>query len=154
MKERRRGHPVVIIASAGGHLYEALRATSSLRIPPLLITYKARHLQVSNLGKEFIFITHPRGNVIRLAVNVVQSLIHAIRLRPRVVITTGADVAVPFCIFSKLLGSKLIYIESGANICTPTRTGKLLHPFADHFFVQWESVAKHFSKAIVGGPLL
>jgi hypothetical protein len=62
---------------------------------------------------------------------------------------------VAFCIISRILGSKLIYIESGANISKPTITGRILYPFANLFIVQWEEMLRHFPKAVYGGgPLL
>ncbi|RMF61579.1 MAG: polysaccharide biosynthesis protein [Calditrichaeota bacterium] len=144
--------PIVVIASAGGHLKEARLAISRLTIEPVFVTYRSPHLSREG-NTRFYFIMHPRRNPIRLLINTLQALLLVIKLRPRVVLTTGADVAVPFCILAKLYGSRLIYIESGANISTPTLTGKILHPFADLFIVQWKAVGKFFPKSVHGGPL-
>ena len=57
--------------------------------------------------------------------------------KPDFVITTGALIAFPFCIFAKLRGIKI---------------GKLVYPFADLFLVQWEPLLKFYPKAkYVGG---
>lgn len=61
---------------------------------------------------------------------------------------------VPTCYLGKLFGAKLVYIESGGNVYTPTLTGKLMYPIADLFIVQWEPALKFFPKAILGGPLI
>ena len=55
------------------------------------------------------------------------------------------------CCIGKILGSKIIYIESFANIKTKTITGKLLYPIADKFIVQWESMLELYPKATFGG---
>ncbi len=144
---------VVVIASAGGHLREARLATSRLGLKPVYITYKAPHLRDTTGDDVFYYVIHPRRNPLRLLANAVQAIWLVVKLRPRVVITTGADVAVPFSIFARLLGAKLIYIESGANISSPTLTGKILYHFADLFIVQWKAVGKFFPKAVHGGPL-
>lgn len=72
--------------------------------------------------------------------------------KPDLIITTGALLAYPFCIFAKILGGKLIYIESFARVDNASLTGKLVYRFADLFLVQWESLLKIYPKAkYVGG---
>ena len=51
--------------------------------------------------------------------------------KPDVVICTGVLAMIPICLISKLMGKKLIYIESFAKVTSPTETGKLLYKFAD-----------------------
>ena len=73
--------------------------------------------------------------------------------RPDVVISTGAGVAVFFCVFAKLLGAKLIFIESMANVEMPTLTARFLYPFADLFIVQWPGLLKYFPRVKYLGRL-
>lgn len=73
--------------------------------------------------------------------------------RPDVVITTGAGIVVFFCVFAKLLGAKLIFIESMARIERPTLTARMLYPFANLFLVQWPGLLKYFPKAKYVGRL-
>lgn len=73
--------------------------------------------------------------------------------RPDVVITTGAGIVVFFCVFAKLLGAKLIFIESMARVERPTLTARMLYPFTDLFFVQWPNLLKFFPKAKYVGRL-
>ena len=73
--------------------------------------------------------------------------------RPDVLVTTGALIAYPFCLLTKLRGGKVIYIESFARVNKKSLTGRLVYPFADLFIVQWESQVKHYKKAIYGGCL-
>ena len=49
------------------------------------------------------------------------------------------------------MGSRIIYIETFANITTKTVTGRLLYPISDKFIVQWSSMKKLYPKAIDGG---
>ena len=72
--------------------------------------------------------------------------------KPDFVITTGALIAFPFCLYAKLMGAKVIYIESFARVNDRSLTGKLVYPFADLFLVQWESLLELYPKAkYVGG---
>lgn len=66
---------------------------------------------------------------------------------PDVVITTGALIAFPFCLIAKLLGAKVICIETFARVTNKSITGKLIYPFADLFLVQWESMLECYPKA-------
>ena len=79
---------------------------------------------------------------------------HAVLVeRPDVVITTGAGIVVFLCVFAKLLGAKLIFIESMARVERPTLTARMLYPFADLFIVQWSELLKYFPKAKYVGRL-
>ena len=49
------------------------------------------------------------------------------------------------------MGSRIIYIETFANIQTKTATGKLLYPISDLFVVQWKDMQKLYKKAKYGG---
>ena len=74
------------------------------------------------------------------------------REKPNVVITTGALISFPFCLFAKLIGAKVVYIETFARVNDRSLTGKLVYPLADLFLVQWESLLEFYPKAIyVGG---
>lgn len=73
------------------------------------------------------------------------------KIRPRYIVTTGVHTAGPMCCLGKIFGSKIIYIESFANINTKTATGRLIYLFADLFIVQWEDMVKLYPKAVYGG---
>ena len=94
-----------------------------------------------------------RHNPISWLVGTVLSAYTAILERPDVVISTGAGVVVFFCIFAKLLGAKLIFLESMAKIEKPTLTARFLYPFADLFIVQWPNLVKFFPRAKFLGRL-
>ena len=55
------------------------------------------------------------------------------------------------CCLGKIFGSKVIYIETFANVTTKTSTGKLIYKFADLFIVQWESMLEIYPNAVYGG---
>lgn len=77
----------------------------------------------------------------------------AFKERPDVVISTGGGVVVFFCVFSKLVGAKLVFIESMAKVKRPTLTARMLYPFADLFLVQWPGLLKFFPRAKFLGRL-
>jgi UDP-N-acetylglucosamine:LPS N-acetylglucosamine transferase len=87
-------------------------------------------------------------------IGALRSLRIACQERPDVVITTGAGVVVSFCVFCRLLGAKLVFIESMARIHSPTLTARMLYPFAHLFIVQWPQLRDYFPRAQYLGRLL
>ena len=74
------------------------------------------------------------------------------REKPKVVVTTGALISFPFCLYGKLIGAKVVYIETFARVNDRSLTGRLVYPIADLFLVQWESLLEFYPKAkYVGG---
>ena len=74
------------------------------------------------------------------------------REKPDFIVTTGALISFPFCVFAKLMGAKVIYLETFARVNDRSLTGRLVYPFADLFLVQWESLLELYPKAkYVGG---
>lgn len=70
-----------------------------------------------------------------------------IKERPDVVISTGGgEIAIPFCYIGRLLGAKVIYIETLARVTTRSVGGKLVYRIADLFLVQWETLLKQYGK--------
>lgn len=98
-------------------------------------------------------LCHPRRSIARTLRNAWQSLRVLRQERPALVISTGADVAVPLLLLAKCLGCKLIFIET-AGSDKPTLAGRLVYPFADLFIVQWPDRLRRFPKAVLAEGLL
>ncbi len=145
---------VCIICSAGGHLSEALAATSQVKASKYYVTFDEPHVRERLKGEEVYYIADPHVSLFLYLKNTLQSLSILIRKRPKVVISNGAGIALATCLLAKLAGSKLVFVENGARVTTPSRTGKLVYRFADLFIVQWKPMLKHYPKAVYGGPLL
>jgi UDP-N-acetylglucosamine:LPS N-acetylglucosamine transferase len=94
----------------------------------------------------------------RSARNAVRNFFLAIRAlhreRPDVVVSTGAAIAVPFFLAAKLLGIATVYIEVFGRINLPTLSGRLCHPLADLFVLQWPDQQRFYPKGKLVGPLL
>ncbi len=146
----------VVVASGGGHLTEALLAIEGVPLRATIATLELPHTAktLKGVGWKHYYLVDPHGNVIKYLKNFVQSLLLVLRDRPDYVISTGAGMAIPTCVIGKLLGAKLIFIETAARVTTPSRTGRLLYPLADLFLVQWEPLLKDYPKAKYGGVLL
>lgn len=150
---------VMFISSTGGHLNEMMQ------LKPLfskydyhIITEKTKSnmkLKDEYHGKVNYLIYGTKDHKLvypfKLIANCFKSLYYYIKYRPKFIITTGAHTAGPMCCIGHLFGSKIIYIETFANISTKTITGSIIYKFADLFVVQWESMLKLYPKAVWGG---
>ena len=143
-----------VVCSAGGHLTEALEALSKTDEPRYFVTYGEPHARERLSGEEAYYVVDPHTSLIGYIRNAWQSLVLLVRKRPKIIFSTGAGIALATCLMGKLLGAQVIYLESGARVTTPSRTGKLMYRYADVFIVQWKPMLKHFPKALYAGPLL
>ena len=82
-----------------------------------------------------------------------KSIYYFWKIKPDVIISTGAHTAVPMCYIAKLFGKKVIFIESFAKTSTPTLSGRMIYPISDLFIVQWEGMKEHYPKAVYGGSI-
>lgn len=98
-------------------------------------------------------VAHPRRQVTRTLLNALQSFNILLQERPRLVISTGADVAVPVFILARLMGAQTIFIETGGSL-EPTLAGRLCYRFANLFIVQWPERLHVFPKAQLAEGLL
>lgn len=98
-------------------------------------------------GTKDHMLTYP----FKLLYNCFKSLYLYLKIHPDYIITTGAHTAGPMCLIGKIFGSRVIYIETFANINTKTITGRMLYPVADRFIVQWPSMKKIYKNSIDGG---
>lgn len=145
---------ICLACSAGGHLTELLQLEEAFSGYDRFIVTFLRE-DTAKLAGRVYYLIDPKRNPLKALVNFFQSLRVVLKERPRVVITTGAGVVVPLCFIAKLLGSKIIYIESFARITSRSLSGVLLYPIADLFFVQWkELLSKYGSKAQYGGTVV
>lgn len=150
---------VMFIASTGGHLEELLQLKDMFsNYNYCLITEKTKsNMYLKNIYKKRVhyliygtkhhFLVYP----FKLLINCFISLFYYLKYRPNYIITTGVHTAGPMCCLGKIFGSKIIYIETFANMVTKTATGKLIYPISDKFIVQWESMKKLYPKADFGG---
>jgi beta-1,4-N-acetylglucosaminyltransferase len=92
-------------------------------------------------GEQVVYAYGPTNRSIR---NLFRNLFLAAttipRLRPAVIVTTGAGVAVPFAWVGRAFGSRVIYVESITRFRDVSLTCRLLRPIASHVYVQWEEL--------------
>lgn len=76
------------------------------------------------------------------------------RYRPELVVTTGALPLALVCIWAKLMGARIVWIDSIANMSNLSMSGRAMYRVADLFVTQWPEVAQRFPRAEYLGQLL
>lgn len=100
-------------------------------------------------GEEKVYFAHSptARNLPNLARNTMLAWRLVSKLRPRVVVTTGAGMAVPFCWIARAYGARIAYVESFARVEAPSLAMRAIAPIADRIYVQWEELAETVPKA-------
>ena len=149
---------VLFISSTGGHLDELLQLKPLFKkYNSYIITEKTKStVQLKDKYSKVNYLVYGTKDhlftyIFKFIYNIIKSLILFIKIRPKVIVTTGTHTAIPMCYIGKLFFRKIIYIETIANSKTKTLSGKLVYPIADTFIVQWESMLELYPKAIYGG---
>ena len=149
---------VLFAASSGGHLEQIMMLSPLMdEFDSCLVTEKTPYNVVETKKVKTFFVKQinrkEKRFLFSLFINCINSMYIFLKFRPNVIISTGALSTLPILILGKLLGRKVIFIESFAKVNTPTRTGQLVYKFADKFYVQWEEMLKVYPEAIYKGGL-
>lgn len=147
---------ILFTSSSGGHLEELLQLNSIIIDNESYILTERNEKNLSKFKENFLLNQINRKEksffIHFLKLFFISSKIYK-RIKPDVIISTGALVTVPICIIGKLHHKRIIYIESFARVNSPSLTGKIMYKFADEFIVQWKDMLKYFPKAHYWGGI-
>lgn len=145
---------ICLACSAGGHLTELLQLEKAwLGKKHFFVSdFRGNAIELSKKEK-VVFVECPRRNPLKLAKNFLQGLAVLLKEKPDVIISTGADTAIPICLLGKLFFKKIIFIESFCRVKEPSLSGKIMYGITDAFFVQWKENLKFFPKAKFAGSV-
>ncbi|MFH0970361.1 MAG: PssD/Cps14F family polysaccharide biosynthesis glycosyltransferase [Candidatus Diapherotrites archaeon] len=145
---------IMLTCSAGGHLTEMRQLKSFYeKAPHCFITFE-RPDTISLAEKETVyFITRPARNPITTIRAFIRALSIVDEVKPRMVVSTGADVTVPVCLAAKLRGVPVIFIESYCRPYTPSWSGRIISLFADRVLYQWPSLKKYYPSGVYAGSI-
>jgi beta-1,4-N-acetylglucosaminyltransferase len=144
---------IMFVSSTGGHLAQILALNDVWKDHERhWVTFRKPDAEAALAGEEITWAHHPTTRNIpnalrnlRLAVSLVR------RVRPDVMVSTGAGVAFPFFIMAKVLGIRTVYLEVFDRIDSSTMTGRLCYPLSDVFALQWPEQKSMYAKGTVIG---
>lgn len=148
---------ICFVASSGGHLEEIYQLKQiSEKYKSFLVTEKTDFIGNIFCDKKY-FVKQINRKQKWFIIDFIKLFVRALYIiqkeRPTIIISTGALCSYPFCLLGKMLGAKVIYIESFARVVDASLTGKLVYKIADLFIVQWEEMKNIYPKAVVGGGI-
>lgn len=152
------GKKICLASSAGGHLRELQLAIGSIPFDfnCYWLTLKTTSTKAFMADKEHVFLQNFQpARKWTFFVNAIQALWWVAVKRPTCIITTGAGVCVPTIAFAKkLLGTKVVFINSAADVTHASKTPVWIKKYADLFLVQWEEMKEIFPDAVCCGVLV
>ncbi len=129
---------VCLACSQGGHLTETLQIVDAFADHDIFfVTYHSmRDTEVKAVARAY-FTTNIGTSVWRMFLAIFWALHILLRERPDVIVSLGAEIALPFFWLGKILRMKTIFIESWCRVENLSQTGRLVYRIADVFLVQW-----------------
>ena len=155
MRRSRESHAdLLLVCSSGGHLQQLLALRDAWgEYSHVWVTFDKSDARSLLDGERVVYAHWPTNRSVK---NLLRNLVVARRtlrdVRPRVVLTTGAGVAVPFAWLARFRrGTRVVYVESFTRIEEPSLTCRLVAPIADRVYAQWPELVEAVPKARYAG---
>lgn len=146
---------ILFVCSSGGHLAQLVRLRSWYDPHERHWVTFDKPDAVSVLeGEPVTWAHHPTTRNLK---NLVRNWFLARRVlrevRPDVVVSSGAGVALPFFVLARRQRIPTVYLEVYDRIDSRTLTGRLCAPFTDLFLLQWPEQRELYPKGVYVGGL-
>ena len=136
---------IALVCSHGGHLTEMQYIKEAFQGHDIFfVSYDS--VRTRNLPNQKYLIDNIGKNPIKMGIAFFKFLKIFTTERPDIVVSTGAEIAIPALYIAKIFGAKTIFIECWCRVKTPSAGGKMVYPVADIFLVQWPSLIKIYGK--------
>lgn len=149
----RKRLTIALVCSHGGHL------TEMLQLMPAFEGHNTFFFCYDGETTRHLPNAHRVPNMARNPIEMAKNLYRLGQLfaaeKPDLVVSTGAEIAIPAILMGKLYGAKSLYIECGAQVTRPSFTGRIMYYLADQFFIQWpELMAAYGPRARLRGSFI
>jgi UDP-N-acetylglucosamine:LPS N-acetylglucosamine transferase len=154
---RRGALRVCLAASAGGHLDQLLRmkqAWDQYRAFLVTTVGKAEEVERRTGLRTYVVGESNREHPLRVLRVLGGCVGVMMRERPEVVVSTGAAHGCLLALLGKLMGARVVWVDSIANVERASLSGRIVRYVADVFLVQWPGVARQWRRAEYVGELV
>lgn len=149
---------ICLAASSGGHLSQLMKLEEVWQAHEafFITTGKMVVKHVAELHQARVYAVgesnhnHP-FKVIR---TFVRCLMILLRERPDVVVSTGAAHGCICSLLCKLMGGKVVWVDSIANVKRLSLSGRMVRPFADLCITQWPEISAGLRHTEYHGQLI
>ncbi len=145
---------ICLACSAGGHLAEMLQLSEFYSgHGHFFLTFRRADTESLAKKEKVFFAELPGRNPIETIKCFFQCIEALRKENPQVVVSTGADLGIVACLAGKLLGKKIVFIESFCRPEKPGISGAIAYLFADLFIYQWKELEKFYPRGVFGGSI-
>ena len=147
---------ICLAASAGGHISQLLKLAAcwdGYKTFYVTTTEVVRD-NLGKLGEVYVVGECNRQHPIRVLAVFLRCVCIIYKERPDVVISTGAAAGCILCFLGKLLGAKVVWIDSITNVERISLSGRMVRYIADLFLVQWPELAGRYKRVEFVGTVI
>lgn len=143
---------VLLVASSGGHWVQMNRIKQAFDSEELYFASTEKTYCEAVPSGRFFYVPEASksSSVLHIIWQAVRVLWLILRIRPEVVVSTGAAPGYFAVLFAKKMGAKTIWVDSIANVDKISLSGRKAAKHADLFITQWEHLAKDSGAAFYG----
>lgn len=151
MTEKKQSKPqkILFVCSPGGHLIQANLIAINLSIDSEIYFAASAYINSNFSGYYKIGDANIR-QPLRVLKIFFQLIVVLFKVRPDVVISTGAAPGAVALFTAKLFLIKTIWIDSVANVKRASLSGRLIKPFATYWISQWEGISNSKQDIYIG----
>lgn len=146
-----RPRRILAISSGGGHWVQLLRLRPAFSGDQVSFVTVRRDYQSDVPGERFFVINDAtrwdKIGLVRMGIRLAWIML---RVRPHVVISTGAAPGYFAIRLGKLMGARTIWLDSIANVEEISMTGRMVGRHADLWLTQWPHLATEDGPRHVG----
>ena len=144
---------LALVCSHGGHLTEMLTLRAAM--PDCDAFFFCYDAETTRALPHAYLVPNKPYSPLRFVINAVKIWRIVSRERPDFLLSTGAEIAIPWFLIAKLRGIPSLYIECGAQVTKPSMTGRIVVHLADRFLVQWPEMLEAYGpRAAYEGSLV
>jgi UDP-N-acetylglucosamine:LPS N-acetylglucosamine transferase len=145
-----------LVASAGGHLSQLLKIVRLTENDAVVVitTSEAVRANLGHFGAVHVVGECNRQHGLQV-IKVFRRCLEILRReRPDVVLSTGAAAGCLCCFLGKLMGAKVVWVDSITNVDHLSLSGRMVRHIADLFLVQWPELARKYRGTEYVGTIL
>ncbi len=145
---------VLLLSSSGGHWTQMLRLLPAFE--SMNMTFACTDEKYRETVPEYPFYSIPDASMdskLMLVWQAIKVFFLLLRVKPDVVVSTGASSGFFALLFAKKMGKKTIWLDSLANVDKLSLSGSRIAPYADMYLTQWPHLAKPEGPKYLGAVL-
>ncbi|WP_419810571.1 UDP-N-acetylglucosamine--LPS N-acetylglucosamine transferase [Bacterioplanoides sp.] len=145
---------ILLVSSSGGHWVQMCRVKDAFQGEDIYFASTENSYGQHNPESPFFYLPDAsRWNKLKLIWQAFSVLVLLIRLKPDIILTTGASVGVFALILGKKLGARTIWLDSIANSEELSLSGQKVRKYADLYLTQWQHLATNNGPEYAGSVI-